>query len=98
MSNKWLFEDENDPLVGSAKSKYFDIATQANKEIVEEEFDKLIEKVAAMQLLLSEKFGEEFDIEKETKQYANQHLDEIENMKKGLYIELTSDIVCRLDS
>ncbi|WP_320036135.1 DUF2018 family protein [Halarcobacter sp.] len=98
MANNWLIEDEDDLFVGSAKSKYFDIANQANKEIVEDEFDKLLEKLAVMEILLSKDKSEEFDINEVIKQYVIQNLDEVEQMKKGLYVELAGDIVCRLDS
>lgn len=98
MSKDWFLEDEDDIFVGTPKSKYFDIANQANDEIVQDEFDKLLEKVAVMEMLLSEGKGEDFDINDVVRQYVIQNLDEVEQMKKGLYIELTGDIVCRLDS
>jgi len=98
MSKDWFLEDEDDFFVGTPKSKYFDVAKQANKEIVEDEFDKLLEKVAVMELLLSKGKDENFDINKLIKQYAFENSEEIEKMKKGLYLELTGDIICRLDS
>lgn len=98
MAKEWFLEDEDDIFTGSPKSKYFDIANQANKEIVEDEFDKLLEKVAVMELLLSQDKDEEFDINRVIKQYVFENGDEVEQMKKGLYVELAGDIVCRLDS
>lgn len=98
MSRDWFLEDEDDIFVGSAKSKYFDISKQANDEIVQEEFDKLLEKFAVMEILLSKDKDVDFDIEKLIKQYVFENADEVNEMKKGLYIELTGDIVCRLDS
>ncbi len=98
MSKDWFLEDEDDIFTGSPKSKYFDISNQANDEIVQDEFDKLLEKVAVMELLLSEGKDEDFDINRVIKQYVFENMDEVEQMKKGLYIELTGDIVCRLDS
>lgn len=98
MAKDWFLEDEDDIFVGSPKSKYFDISRQANNEIVEDEFDKLLEKVAVMELLLSKDKGDDFDVNDLVKQYVFQNLDEIEEMKKGLYVELAGDIICRLDS
>jgi hypothetical protein len=98
MSKDWFLEDEDDIFVGSPKSKYFDVARTANSEIVEEEFDKLLEKVAVMELLLSKDKDLDFDINDVVKQYVIQNLDKVEEMKKGLYVELTGDIICRLDS
>ncbi len=98
MSKDWLFEDEDDIFTGSPKSKYFDVTRTANKDIVEDEFDKLLEKVAVMELLLSKDKDENFDVNDLVKDYAFKNLDEVEEMKKGLYLELTGDIICRLDS
>ena len=98
MSKDWFLEDEDDIFVGSPKSKYFDISNHANDEIVQDEFDKLLEKLAVMEILLSKDKEMDFDINKVIKQYAFENMDEVEQMKKGLYIELTGDIVCRLDS
>ena len=98
MSKDWFLEDEDDIFTGSPKSKYFDISRQANSEIVEDEMDKLMEKLAVMETLLSKDKDADFDINRVIKQYAFEHADEVEEVKKGLYIELTGDIVCRLDS
>lgn len=98
MAKDWFLEDEDDIFVGSPKSKYFDIATQANDEIVQDEFDKLLEKVAVMEILLSKDKDVDFDINNVIRQYVFENGDEVEEMKKGLYIELAGDIVCRLDS
>ncbi len=98
MSKDWLFEDEDDIFTGSPKSKYFDITRTVNKDIVEDEFDKLLEKVAVMEILLSKDKDENFDVNDLVRDYAFKNLDEVEKMKKGLYLELTGDIICRLDS
>lgn len=94
----WFLEDEGDIFTGSAKSKYFDVVNQTNKEIVEDEFDKLLEKMAVMEILLSKNEDENFDINDVVKQYSFENSEEVEEMKKGLYVELTGDIICRLDS
>jgi hypothetical protein len=98
MAKDWLLEDEDDIFTGSAKSKYFDVTRTANQEIVQDEFDKLLEKVAVMEMLLSKDKDVDFDINDIIRQYVIENLDEVEQMKKGLYVELTGDIICRLDS
>jgi hypothetical protein len=98
MAKDWFLEDEDDIFTGSPRSKYFDISGQANEEIVQDEMDKLIEKLAVMEMMLSKDKDEEFDINNVVKQYVFENMDEVEEMKRGLYIELTGDIVCRLDS
>ncbi|MGB0989741.1 MAG: DUF2018 family protein [Halarcobacter sp.] len=98
MEKNWLLEDEDDIFTGTPKSKYFDVTKQASKEVVEDEFDKLLEKVAVMEKLLTEVKGEDFDINNEVRTQVLTNSEEIERMKKGLYLELTGDIICRLDS
>ena len=97
-NNKYYLEDEDDMFVGSPKSKYFDIARQANDEIVEDETDNMIEKLAVMEILLSKGKDMDFDINSVIKQYLLENSEEVDEMKKGFYIEFTGDIVCRLDS
>jgi len=92
-----LFEDEENIFGGTPASKYHDIATQSNDEIVKDEFDKIVEKFAIMEAMLEE-FDNSGDLDKKIAQYGFEHSKEIENMKKGLYIEFTGNIVMRLDS
>jgi hypothetical protein len=94
----WFTEDEDDIFMGSPKSKFFDISKQANSEIVEDEIDKIIERYAAMELLLSQGKDENFDINKVISQYIFENADDVARMKKGLYVEFAGEIICRLDS
>ena len=97
-TKKWFLEDEDDIFIGSAKSKFFDISRTANEEIVQDEMDKIIEKYAIMEIMLSKGKAENYDINKEIAQYAFENIDEVNEMKQGLYIEFAGEIVCRLDS
>jgi len=92
-----LFEDEENLFGGTPKSKYHDIANQANNEIVEDEFDKIVQKFAIMEAMLRDK-DESDDLDRRITQYGFENSMEVENMKKGLYIEFTGNIVMRLDS
>ncbi|AXH14094.1 DUF2018 family protein [Malaciobacter mytili] len=87
-------EDENDILIGSAKSKFLDVLKNANSEVVAEELDKIIEKFAAMELLLTQ--NDEF--EKVLQEYIFKNSSEVHQMKKSLYMEFTGEIISRLDS
>ena len=44
----WFTEDEDDIFMGSPKSKFFDVTREASKEVVEDEIDKIIEKLAVL--------------------------------------------------
>ena len=92
-----LFEDEDNIFGGTPKSKFWDIANQANEEIVTDEFDKILEKFALMEMILAEHYDDEV-LESKMKQIAFERSPEIEQHKKSLYIEFTGEIVCRLDS
>lgn len=94
----WFTEDEDDIFMGSPKSKFFDVSREASQDIVQEEWDKVIEKLAALEMMLSEGKGPDFDINQVIEQYKLDNIDEINKMKKGLYVEFTGDIICRLDS
>ena len=93
-----LFEDEDNIFGGSPKSKYHDIASQANDEIVKDEFDKIVAKYAYMEMMLSKDKGWDYDVFRDFPQFELENSRELEEKKKSLYIEFTGEIVCRLDS
>ena len=92
-----LFEDEDNIFGGTPESKYHDIASQANDEIVKDEFDKIVQKFAIMEQMLREQYDSD-DLDRAIAQYGFENASEVENLKKGLYIEFTGNIVMRLDS
>ena len=55
-------------------------------------------QLAALEMILSEGKGEDFDINQVIKQYTLDNMDEVNAVKKGLYVEFTGEIICRLDS
>ena len=94
----WFTEDEDDIFMGSPKSKFFDVSRQASKDIVEEEIDKIVEKLAVLEMIISEGKDEDFDINQYIKDYTFANMDDVNGMKKGLYVEFTGEIISRLDS
>ncbi|MGM0519434.1 MAG: DUF2018 family protein [Campylobacterota bacterium] len=96
--NEWFTEDEDDIFMGSPKSKFFDVVREASSDVVEGELDKIVEKVAVLEMLLSKQKGEEFDVNDLIEQYKIENFKEVESMKKGLYVEYTGEIITRLDS
>jgi len=92
-----LFEDEENIFGGTPESKYHDIANQANDEIVKDEFDKIVQKFAIMEAMLKKHYDED-ELDRMIASYGFENMSEVENMKKGLYIEFTGNIVMRLDS
>lgn len=94
----WFTEDEDDIFFGSPKSKFFDIMEQTHRDLVEEELDKVFEKLAALELICSQGKDEEFDINSYISDFKSENQKEIDSMKKGLYMEVSGEIISRLDS
>ena len=94
----WFEEDEDDIFMGSPKSKFFDVSREASKDIVEEEIDKIIEKLAVLEMIISKDKDEDFDINQYIRDYTFANMDDVNGMKKGLYVEFTGEIISRLDS
>jgi enamine deaminase RidA (YjgF/YER057c/UK114 family) len=92
-----LFEDEDNIFGGTPASKYHDIATQSNDEIVKDEFDKIVQKFAAMEQLLEAAYPDQ-DIDRLIQNHIFSNSSEVDMHKKGLYVEFTGNIVMRLDS
>jgi len=88
-----LFEDEEDIFSGETpKKKFFDIVYNANRNLVELELDKLVERVCLLETMLEEHIDEEV-IEKELKTRTVTQADELDNCKSSKYIELTANIL-----
>lgn len=90
-----LFEDENDIFAGSPVSKYWDISNQLSDDMVKLEFDMLIEKMAVMEDLLCQTHNEE-DVDRIVKNHAIANYEKIDELKKSLYIDLTTQLIYRV--
>lgn len=88
-----LFEDADDVFLGSPKSKFLDIVYTANRNLVEQELERMVNKMAAMEILLEEKLGDYWERELATNDYNRSA--EIDEKTKSLYIEFTGEIVTR---
>ena len=88
-----LFEDADDVFLGSPRSKFLDIVYTANRNLVEEQLDKMVAKMAQMEILLEDKMGDYWDRELVTSTFERS--EEIEQKIKSLYIEFTGEIVTR---
>ena len=89
-----LFEDEEDIFSGTPKSKYWDISNQSISDLVEDEFDDVVERLAVMEAILSETHDYE-DLDKMIKQYAFEHMDKVNTLKKSVYMELAGHLIFR---
>ncbi|MEA3513510.1 MAG: DUF2018 family protein [Campylobacterota bacterium] len=92
-----LFEDESNIFGGSPKSKFWDIANTASADVVKDQLDKFFERFTVMETLLTKEHGED-GLNKLISDYTFKNGEEVEYNKKSTYVELTGEIVCRLDS
>jgi len=90
-----LFEDTEDIFSGgSPKAKFYEILYTANKNLVEDELDKLFSRLAVAEKLIEEQGFEEIYEQKVATADCNFD-DSIENIKNSLYIETVGAIVTR---
>ncbi len=91
-----LLEDEDNIFGGTPQSKYWDFNSQVSKDLAEDEFDKIVEKIAIMETMLAEHYDIN-ELDKMIKSYAIQNMSEVEDMKKSVYMELAGSLLERLN-
>ena len=85
-----LLEDENDIFGGTPKSKFMDVVFHANNDIVRQELEKLVYRMAAMEVAL-EKNG--IDVDMAVKEMNYDHGSEVEDTAKNIFITTVGDIL-----
>lgn len=80
-----LFDDEEDIFQGSPRSKFMDIVYNANRDVVQNELIRLVERMAVMEMLLAEHYDED-ELEKVIRSLPFERAEEVEYMMKNLYI------------
>jgi hypothetical protein len=86
-----LFEDDDDVFLGSPKSKFMDIVFNANKNLVKNEISGIINKMAALEIMLDERVGGDWERELATNDYTR--MSEVDEKAKSLYIEFTGNVL-----
>jgi len=85
-----IFEDEDDIFMGSPRSKFLDIVFNANRGLVESELERLIERLAILELMQQE--DPEF-LDKKLLEYRFKHQDDVDTKMKSLFIESMGNIL-----
>jgi hypothetical protein len=88
-----LFEDDDDIFLGSPKSKFLDVVFNANNNLVKDELASIVERMAAMEILLDEKVGGEWERQLATNDYSRRS--EVDEKAKSLYIEYTGNVLSK---
>jgi hypothetical protein len=88
-----LFEDDDDIFLGSPKSKFLDIVFNANNNLVKNELASIVERMAAMEIMLDEKVGGDWERQLATNDYSRRS--EVDEKAKSLYIEYTGNVLSK---
>ena len=90
-----LFEDEDDIFQGTPRSRYWAIHDQTSVDLRQDEFDLLVERIAAMEMMLSENY--DYDtLDKAIKSYCISNIDKMDDLKKSVYMELAGQLIYRV--
>lgn len=91
-----IFNEEDDFLVTTPKQNYFSISKHANQNIVEMEFEKVLERLAVAEKLIEEKeLDEEFELALHEMRAIGKM--ELEDRVNGLFLELAGNIVTQCE-
>ncbi len=90
-----LFEDEDDIFAGTPQSRYWDISGQLSEDLVKDEFDGVVERLAVMEAMLAETHEYE-DLDRTIKNYAIRNMTKVEELKKSVYMELAGQLIYRV--
>ena len=90
-----LFEDEDDIFAGTPQSRYWDIQSQLSEDLIKDEFDVLVQRVAILEQLLSEHHDFEI-LDKMISSYSYTNFSKVEEMKKSVYMELAGKLIYRV--
>lgn len=89
-----LFDDEDDIFQGSPRSKFMDIVYAANRDLVQNELERLMGRMAVMEMLLQEQHGED-QIDSIIRNAEFERADEVNDMTKNLYIISVGNVLSR---
>jgi len=87
----WLEDD--DIFGGKPEKKFYDIVFNANRNLVQNELNDAIAKIAAMELLLEEMLGEDKDTNAIISNYIFNNRDKVDQKMDDLYIEMMGNVL-----
>ena len=90
-----LFEDEEDIFAGTPQSRYWDISGQLSQDLIKDEFDGIVQRLAVMEAMLAETHNYE-DLDRTISSYALSNMEQVEELKKSVYMELAGQLIYRV--
>jgi len=91
-----LFDEDDSVFGGTPESKYWDFHDQVSEDLRKDEFDKVVEKIAAMEGMLAEIHGVN-NVDSAIRSYAIQNISEMDDLKKGVYLDLSGHLLSRVN-
>jgi hypothetical protein len=91
-----LFDEDDDYMVTTPKENFFSILENANRNIVNLELEKLIERLAVAEKILEEN-GLADEWEREIKSMPVSDPEGFENIKNSIFIETVGEIVTKCE-
>jgi len=85
-----LFGDDDGMFMGTPKSKFFDIVFNANRDLVEEELEDVIERMCLLEMI-AEEMG--VDIEQKLMELKFNKSEELESKKFDAFISSMGNIL-----
>ena len=90
-----LFEDEDDIFAGTPESKYWDISAQLSEDLLKDEFDGIVGRIAAMEAMLAEIHHID-DLDATIRDYQATNFTKMQELKKSVYMELAGQLIYRV--
>jgi len=90
-----LFEDEDDIFNGTPKSKFWSMINTAHEDISIAILDEIITKYAALEHIVKQNIQEE-EINGYLDNYYYEHSEELDALKKSLYMEFVGNLVYKM--
>ncbi len=87
----WLEDD--DIFGGKPEKKFFDIVFNANRNLVQDELNNSVRKIATLELLLEEMLGEGKDTDAIINNYVFNNQDKVNQRVNNIYIEMMGNVL-----
>jgi hypothetical protein len=88
-----LFADDDGMYMGTPKSKFFDIVFNANRGLVEDELEDLVERIALLEMILAEAQVENLEQKMQEIKYNNSA--DLEEVKFDLFVSSMGNILTK---
>jgi len=91
MNIKDLFADDDGMFMGTPKSKFFDIVFNANRGLVENELEDLVERIALLEMVLADANIENVEQKMQEIKYNNSA--ELEDAKFDIFVSSMGNVL-----